>query len=318
MRGKHRSVPLDQLVAEAQELEARGVVELNLISQDTTWYGRDLVRGLEGLSDGGFVGRLPESAVRSIGAIDSEHRHGLLVPLLSSLLAQTNIPWFRLFYMYPSGIHRPLVQLMAEQPRILPYLDMPIQHGSDRMLTLMRRPERRSTILERVSWLREALPDLSLRTTVIVGFPGETEEDFRALLDLLQEVRFDYLGGFPYSVEEDTAAATMPDQVPDALKRERLEELLDVQRSITGEKNEAHIGSTMQVLIDRVTGRDSMIGSAEEPRGAIGRTRGQALEVDGVVHIANAQGLRPGDFASVRIVDAVEYDLLAELNGSGA
>lgn len=316
MRGKHRSVPIEQLVAEARELEGRGVVELNLISQDTTWYGRDLVRGLEGASLDAFVGRMPDTLVGTARAVAVPQRHGLLVQLLEQLLEQTSIPWFRLFYMYPSGIHRQLIELMAQQSRILPYLDMPIQHGSDRMLARMRRPERRATILERVGWLREALPDLSLRSTVIVGFPGETDDDFEALLDLLREVRFDYLGGFMYSVEEDTPAATMSDQVPAELKRERLDQLLELQRTITQEKNEARVGTTALVLVDRVTGRDSGIGTGREPRGAIARTAAQALEVDGVVHIADGSGLRPGDFAQVRLLDAVDQDFVAEVVNS--
>ncbi|MBI4408060.1 MAG: radical SAM protein, partial [Gemmatimonadetes bacterium] len=203
MRGKHRSVPLEQLVREAQELEARGVVELNLISQDTTWYGRDLVRRGDAAierradaatrrgGDGFFVGKLFSGMVgtatatataRGRGGYPSPHPspspspiptppHGLLPDLLQALLRETSIPWFRLFYMYPSGIQRALVELVAREPRILPYLDMPIQHGSDRMLERMRRPERRATIRERVRWLREAIPDLALRTTVMVGFP---------------------------------------------------------------------------------------------------------------------------------------------------
>ncbi|MGH7467233.1 MAG: MiaB/RimO family radical SAM methylthiotransferase [Longimicrobiales bacterium] len=329
MRGKHRSTPMEQLILEARELEQTGVVELNLISQDTTWYGRDLVRGAAEEGDG-FIGR-PFPRMKGIDVSDGRergsremrvpvrahdergHRRGLLVPLLETLLRETSIPWLRLFYMYPSGIYPELIELMAREPRIVSYLDMPIQHGSDRMLTLMRRPERRATILERVSGLRSVLPDLSLRTTIIVGFPGETDEDFRVMLDLLNEVRFDYLGAFAYSVEEDTPAAEMPDQVPDTVKRERLEELLDVQRSITQEKNEARMGTITHVLIDRLTGRDSELLPAGSARGAVGRTPGQALEVDGVVHVADAAHLRPGSFVSVRLTDAMDQDMVGEL-----
>ena len=312
MRGKHRSAPIEQLVAEAQELERAGVVELNLISQDTTWYGRDLVRGLAAAGDG-FAGRTFQG-MKGIDQVEQvralrpegtrEHKHGLLNQLLEALLRETSIAWLRLFYMYPSGISHELVELMARERRIVPYLDMPIQHGSDRILTLMRRPERRATILERVGWLRSALPDLALRTTVIVGFPGETEEDFQALLEVLGEVRFDYLGAFTYSVEEDTLAATLPGQVPDAVKRERLEELLDLQRSITRENNEARIGRVTPALIDRLTDR-AETGAA----GAVGRTTGQGLEVDGVLHIADARGLKAGNFVNVELTDATEYDL---------
>jgi ribosomal protein S12 methylthiotransferase len=280
MRGKHRSTPIEDLVKEARELERSGVVELNIVSQDTTWFGRDIVR-----KSGG-------------------PRQGLLPELLRTLVRETSIPWYRLFYMYPSGVSRELVELIAGEPRILPYLDMPLQHASDRMLERMRRPERQATIRERVRWLREAIPDLSLRTTLIVGFPGETDEDFAELMRVVEEIRFDYIGAFTYSQEEGTAAFNMSDQVPDDVMRERLEQLLDLQRSITLEKNEARVGSVQKVLID-TRGR----------RGATGRTEGQALEVDGVVQINDAQNLNPGDFVDVRITGATEFDLSGELAG---
>jgi ribosomal protein S12 methylthiotransferase len=301
MRGKHRSAPMEQLVREAQELEQRGVVELNIVSQDTTWYGRDLVRGHAPAEGANFIGRTGSTQPIAHSSA-SGPRHGLLVDLLKKLLAETSIPWLRLFYMYPSGIQRDLVELMAEQPRLLPYLDMPIQHGSDRMLALMRRPERQHTIRERVQWLREAVPDLSLRTTMIVGFPGETDEDFEQMIDLLEEIRFDYIGAFPYSVEEGTLAAEMPGRVDDDVVRERLERLLDVQRGISMGRNEARVDTAQLVLIDHL-----------EEGTAIGRTRGQALEVDGVVTIANAAHLNSGDFVNVRITDAVDHDLIGEI-----
>ena len=305
MRGKHRSTPVEVLVREAQELEQRGVVELNIVSQDTTWYGRDLARGIVNESKDFFMGApfkgmpnvatLPEvkRSVRDPGV-----KHGL-AELLKTLIAETEIPWLRLFYMYPSGISRELVDLIGSTPRILPYLDMPLQHGSDRILEKMRRPERQATILERVSWLRDAVPDLSLRTTLIVGFPGETEDDFNKTIDLLEEIRFDYVGAFTYSHEEGTLAAGMEDSVPEAVKRERLEQLLDVQRTITLDKNEQRIGSIQTVLVDKASNAGI----------AIGRTQGQALEVDGVVTINKAKGVKPGDFVRVRITNAADNDL---------
>jgi len=318
MRGKHRSTPADVLVAEARELERRGVVELNLISQDTTWYGRDLQRGVA-VDDGEyFVGRTfdgmagPHAPLAAATAAAGGPRGGLLPDLLRRLLHETTIPWFRLFYMYPSGIQRELVELMAEEPRLLPYLDLPIQHGADSVLQRMRRPERRATILERVGWLRSAVPGVTLRTTVIAGFPGETDAEFQALLDLLEEVRFDRVGAFTYSLEEGTAAAVLPGQVPEAVKRERLERLLEVQRGITLERNEQWLGRAVPVLVDTATGRDATDGVRHE-RGAVGRTQGQALEVDGVVHIADARGASPGQFVAVRITDALEDDLIGEL-----
>jgi ribosomal protein S12 methylthiotransferase len=191
---------------------------------------------------------------------------------------------------------------MAREDRILPYLDMPIQHGSDRILKAMRRPERRATILERVEWLREAIPELALRTTVIVGFPGETEDDFEELLDLLDRVRFDHVGAFAYSEEEDTPAATMAGAVPEVVRRERLERLLDHQRGIAMERNEARIGRRVTVLVDEV-------GDGA----ALARAPWQAREVDGMVIIEGGGELEPGGFVEVIVTDADEHDLTARL-----
>jgi len=163
--------------------------------------------------------------------------------------------------------------------------------------------------------LREAIPDVALRTTLIVGFPGESDDEFDAMLDLIEEIRFDQLGAFPYSIEENTAAAAMPDMLPDSVKRDRLERLLDLQRSITLERNEERAGRVETVLIDRLAGRDmdGEDGPVTVDRGAVGRTARQALEIDGVVHIASAAGLRAGDFVDLRITGALEDDLVGEL-----
>lgn len=289
MRGLHRSAPLEELVAEARSLGRAGVRELNVISQDTTWYGRDLRR-----RDGDAP---------------------LLQDLVRALLDETEVDWYRLFYMYPSGITRELVELMAEGtqrgggPRLVPYLDLPIQHGADAVLKAMRRPERQATIRERVAWLRDAVPDITLRTTVIVGFPGETDDDFREMLDLLEEVRFDRVGAFAYSIEEGTRAAEMEDQVPDGLKRERLEELMDVQRGISFDLNLSQIGRRRRLLVDR------LLGDEDPDFAAVGRTVGQALDVDGATQIIEPSGAvpQPGEFADVEIVDALEYDLIAKV-----
>jgi ribosomal protein S12 methylthiotransferase len=277
MRGLHRSSPVDDLVREAAALEAQGVKELNVISQDTTWYGRDRKRA--GIDD------------------------ALLPDLLGALLAGTSIPWFRLFYMYPSGITRELVDLLASEERLLPYLDMPLQHGSDRILSAMRRPERRSTIREKVSWLRDAVPDLTLRTTVIVGFPGETPEDFEELLSLLEEIRFDRVGAFTYSVEDGTAAATMPDHVPEEEKAERLEALMDLQREISFDLNMKQVGRRTIALVDRVLEDDP-----DMPFQA--RIETQAIDVDGVTNLLPADGVVPGSFVEIEIIDALDYDLI--------
>src|SRR5690606_58538 len=285
MRGLHRSHPLEELVREAAALGAGGVREINIVSQDTTWYGRDLRR--------------------------KDRAAPLLPELLRALLAGTDVPWYRLFYMYPSGITRELVELLAREERLLPYLDMPIQHGSDRVLELMRRPERRATILERVGWLREAVPELALRTTVIVGFPGETEDDFRALLDLLEDVEFDRVGAFGYSLEEGTRAESLPDHVPEDVIAERLETLAELQRSISFDRNLALVGRRERAIVDRLTPEDP-------EHAAVARTRAQALDADGVTHVLRgpgADGLRAGDFVDVEVVDALDYDLIAEVRG---
>jgi ribosomal protein S12 methylthiotransferase len=326
MRGRHRSTPIDILVREAQELERSGVVELNLISQDTTWYGRDTLRGYAETDGEWFVGRPFDGMAGSYATATAQRthagranaggaRHGLLPELLRALLDGTAIPWFRLFYMYPSGIYREFVELMATEPRIVPYLDMPIQHGSDTVLRRMRRPERQATIRERVAWLRDAVPELALRTTVIVGFPGETDEEFDDMLGLLEELRFDHVGAFSYSVEEQTPAAGMDGHVPAALKRERLDRLLDLQRSIAHARNEQWLGREVTVLVDALTGRDSAAVAA--PRGAVGRTVRHALEIDGVVHVDDARGVAPGQFVRVRVVEVVEDDMRAELIDAG-
>jgi ribosomal protein S12 methylthiotransferase len=328
MRGKHRSAPLEMLVREAQQLEAAGVVELNIISQDTTWYGRDILRGVDTSAEEWFVGRPfgaaaerreAGSALRAPAAprTAGESRHGLLPELLQALLDNTTIPWLRLFYMYPSGIYPELVEQIARQPRIVPYIDMPIQHGSDGVLKRMRRPERQATIRERARWLRDAIEDVALRTTVIVGFPGETDEEFEEMIGLLEEIRFDHLGAFAYSEEENTHAAGLPDPVDAAVKRERLERLLEVQRMISQERNEQWVGREVDVLIDATTGRDTDApGALADQRGALGRTARQALEIDGIVHIADARGHVPGDFVRARVVDVMETDLKAELLGN--
>jgi len=293
MRGLHRSQPLEELVLEAQGLAASGVREINIISQDTTWYGRDLRR------------RDPSAP--------------LLQDLLRALLERTSVDWYRLFYMYPSGITPELVELLAassgstKTPRLVPYLDMPLQHGSDRMLKAMRRPERLDTIRERVGWLRDAIPGLTLRTTVIVGFPGETDEDFAELTGLLEEIRFDRVGAFTYSPEDGTRAAGMPDPVPESLARERLEQLMDLQRGISYELHEDRIGMQMTALIDQVAEAPS-----EEGYVAVSRTEAQAVDVDGVTHIVAGSGestrdLKPGQMVRVEIVDAEEFDLIARV-----
>ena len=211
--------------------------------------------------------------------------------------------------MYPSGITPELVELIANEARILPYLDMPIQHGSDRMLQLMRRPERQVTIRGRVEQLREAIPELTLRTTVIVGFPGETDDDFGEMLDLLGEIRFERIGAFTYSLEEGTRAAEMEGHVPVEVMNERLGELMDVQREINFEKNEELVGRRLMALVDRLVDDDGDLD-------AIARTTGQALDVDGATNLCDAVGVQPGSMIEVEIVDSLDYDLIGKVTQS--
>ena len=280
MRGLHRSAGLEGLVAEARALGEQGVRELNLVSQDTTWYGRDLRR--------------------------RDRNAPLLHDLLTALLDGTDVDWYRLLYMYPSGITPALVRLIAGEPRLIPYLDMPLQHGSDRVLARMRRPERQATVRERVGWLRDEIDDLTLRTTVIVGFPGETEEDVEVMMEFLEEIRFDRVGAFAYSVEEGTAAAGMSGQVPEEIKVERLDRVMRHQRDLSLEANLDRIGTRAKLLVDELTpGRSG--------HDAVGRTQGQAPEVDGRTFVTGARGVRTGDIVEVEIVEADDHDLTGRL-----
>ena len=273
MRGKHRSEPLERLVREAQTLEAQGAKEINLVAQDLGHFGRDLGPGGPKLPD-----------------------------LLAALLRDTTVPWFRLLYVYSAGLTETLVQLVAREPRIVPYLDMPIQHASDRMLERMRRPERRRTLREKLGWLRGAIPDLALRTTCLVGFPGETDADFRELLEFLEEAQFDRLGAFAFSPQEGTRAMQYADDVPEAVKRERLEELLEVQRAISAERLARFVGRETDVLVDRLANPED--GGATH----VGRVAWQADDVDGVTYVTRGGWAEPGTFLKVRLADSEDYD----------
>ena len=276
MRGKHRSEPLARLVHEAQQLEAQGAKEINLVAQDLGHWGRDL--GLGGP-------KLPD--------------------LLEALLRETSVPWFRLLYVYSAGINERLVELMARMPRIVPYIDMPIQHATDRMLERMRRPERLLSLRDKLAWLRGAIPDLAIRTTCLVGFPGETDEDFRALLAFLEEAQFDRMGAFAYSPQEGTRATQYEDDVPDDVKRERLEEIVEVQRVISGERLARFVGREADVLVDRVSDPDD--GGATQ----VGRVQWQADDVDGVTYLERGGWAQPGGFVRARITASEDYDFQA-------
>lgn len=275
-RGKHRSFGEEALVAETRRLEAQGAVELNLVAQDLAFYGREFRDGT---------------------GLDT---------LLRRLLDETAIPWFRLLYIYSAGLRPSLVELIGSEERILPYIDMPIQHASDDVLVRMRRPERRAKLYERVADLRDAIPDLTLRTTVLVGFPGETEEDFRSLLDFLEDVEFDRLGAFAFSPQEGTRAAEMMgDYVPEDVRRERLEEVLEVQRAISARRMDRHVGQTREAIVDRF--EDGRI---------VGRIRAQADDVDGATWLNLSDGqsaVGPGALVEARVTAAADYDLDADI-----
>lgn len=274
MRGKHRSFALDEIVHEAQLLEAQGARELNLVAQDLAHYGRDRRDEKLGLTD-----------------------------VLETLVRETTVPWIRMLYLYSAGLTPRLLELMATEPRILPYLDMPIQHASDAVLERMRRPERQRTIRDKVARIRSVVPDVAIRTTCIVGFPGETAEDFATLLAFLEETQFDRVGAFTYSPQEGTRAAAMDDDVPESVKLERLERLNELQRLITAERYERRLGQVVRALVDRV---DEGVVQA--------RTAWQADDIDGVTYVTDADGVVPGTFVDVRLDEVVDdVDFAASL-----
>ncbi len=276
LRGKLRSRPIPSLVAEAQRLVDEGVVEINLVSQDSTGYGRDL-------GDGTDLGGL----LRALCQIDG-------------------LRWLRIHYAYPIGLPDSLLRAIAEEPKVVPYLDMPLQHASGPMLQAMRRGvtrEGQERILDRV---RRYVPHIAVRTTFIVGFPGETDEDFEVLVDFVRAQRFDRVGVFTYHPEEGTPAAELPGQVDDDVKQARQARLMAVQAEVSRARHEALIGTEHTVLIDGP--------SEEDPRVLVGRLPTQAPEVDGQVFLDGPpDGVRPGQLRRVRITAAAEYDLVGRV-----
>ena len=277
MRGKHRSFSLQDLINEAQLLEAQGAREINLVAQDLAHYGRDRRDGTG----------LPE--------------------LLEALVVETSIPWIRTLYLYSAGISPRLLEIIGANPRIVRYLDTPMQHGADTVLARMRRPERQRTIRERLARYRTIVPDLALRTTVIVGFPGETEAEFETLLGFLEELHFDRVGCFTYSPQEGTRAYDMADDVPEAIKRERQERVEALQRSITATRYERFLGREVPLLVERV---------GDTPGTMLARAAWQADDIDGVVHLdVNTVGAAlPGAIVTARIdeiVDDVDFSATA-------
>ena len=280
MRGKQRSRSIADIVTEAQQLESWGVKEISLIAQDLTFFGRE----------GGGTENLEN--------------------LLRALLRETGVSWFRLMYGYPAFLTDGLLDVMASDGRVCNYLDMPVQHASDRMLRTMRRNYTRDGLREQLGRLRQAIPGISMRTTVLVGYPGETEEDVRQLLELIEETRFRHLGGFTYSDEEGTHAFDLSDKVPIDVMEDRLSRVMALQREIATEDNQARIGSTVEVIVDSM--------AEGESHHFTGRTQGDAPEVDGRVLIHGAEDAEIGSFRNVFITDAREYDLEGRLLPVGA
>lgn len=275
IRGKQRSRTVDSLVREAHELAQNGAVELNLISQDTTWYGKDLTE--------------PDS----------------LANLLRALNKVDGIRWIRPLYNHPVRFSDELITTIGELDHVCNYIDMPLQHISDRMLTAMNRETSRKSIEQLLTRIRERIPGVALRTTFIVGFPGETDEDFETLFQFIEDTRFDRVGVFPYSLEEHTPAAGYPDQVPDALITERYNRVMELQQGLSYEKNQTRIGQTLDVLIDEI---DAGAGGTS----GVGRTEWDAPEVDNEV-LLTGLNLIPGTFVNALITDAMEYDLVGSV-----
>ncbi len=274
MRGSHTSTPIEDLVLQARKLAAKGVRELILIAQDLTYYGLDLYKRRE------------------------------LASLLNALVQVDGIEWIRLHYLFPTGFPEDVLEVIRQEPKICNYADIPLQHISDSVLKSMRRGTTQAKTEALIDKMRAEVPGIALRTTLIVGYPGETERDFQTLYDWVERSKFDRLGVFTYSHEENTHAYSLVDDVPEEVKRERLEAIMDLQRGISWELNQKRIGQELKVLIDRA-----------ESGVFIGRTEFDSPDVDNEVHISAPEGvhLRVGDFARVRIVEAEEYDLKGEL-----
>ena len=280
MRGDLVSRPVGEVLNEAENLVNAGVSEILVISQDTSAYGVDVK-----YRSGFWNGRPVKTRMTE----------------LTQSLSELGV-WVRLHYVYPYPHVDEVIPLMADG-LILPYLDVPFQHASPRILKAMKRPASSENNLARIKAWRDICPDITVRSTFIAGFPGETEDDFQMLLDFLEEAQLDRVGCFTYSAVDGAAANALPDQVPEALKQERLARFMEVQERISAAKLQAKIGSMQTVLVDEIVQDED--GNIE----AIGRTKADAPEIDGVVYLADAEGLTPGDFVEVQIYDADGHDL---------
>ena len=272
MRGAHISTPIDDLVTEAEKLAAKGVKELILIAQDITYYGLDL------------------------------YKKRALADLLRALVKVEGIEWIRIHYAFPTGFPMDVLEVMKTEPKICNYLDIPLQHISDKILTSMKRGTTQEKTTKLLKKFREAVPEMAIRTTLIVGYPGETEEDFQALKDFVKAMRFDRLGCFTYSHEENTTAYELADDVPEDVKLQRANEIMELQSQISWELNQAKVGKVFRCLIDR-----------KEGNYFVGRTEYDSPDVDNEVLIdAKKHYVKIGDFTDVKITEAADYDLYGE------
>ena len=275
LRGKFRSVPMERLVTQAKEMAEEGVKELILVAQETTVYGTDI------------------------------YGKKSLHILLKELCKIKGIRWIRVLYCYPEEIYDELIQTMKEEKKICHYLDLPIQHASDRILKRMGRRTTQAELVEIVNKLRREIPDIVLRTTLISGFPGETQEDHEELMGFVDEMEFDRLGVFTYSPEEDTPAATMPDQVAEEVKEARRDEIMELQQEISYEHTQQLVGKTIKVMVEGYLFEDDIY---------VGRSYMDAPKVDGCVFINSPEELMTGDFVYVKITQGREYDVIGEVD----
>ena len=274
IRGNFRSVPMERLLKEAQDLAEQGVKELILVAQETTLYGKDL------------------------------YGEKSLPKLLRELCKISGIRWIRIFYCYPEEITDELSQVMKEEPKICHYLDLPIQHANDTILKRMGRRTSKQELIDIVQKLRKEIPDICLRTTLITGFPGETQEQHEEVMEFIDTLEFDRLGAFTYSPEEDTPAATFEDQIDEEVKEDRQADIMELQQEIAFDKAEDMIGREVLVMIE---------GKVADENAYVGRTYRDAPNVDGLIFINTDVELISGDFAKVKVTGALDYDLIGEL-----
>ncbi len=274
LRGNYRSVPMERLIKEAEDLAEQGVKELILVAQETTVYGQDI------------------------------YGEKSLHKLLKELCKVSGIRWIRILYCYPEEIDDNLIQAIKEEPKICHYLDLPIQHASDEILKRMGRRTSKKQLVEIIGKLRSEIPDIALRTTLITGFPGESEANHEELMEFVDEMEFDRLGVFTYSPEEDTPAADMPEQIEESVKEDRQAELMELQQDIAFDKAEDMVGSEVLMMVE---------GKVADENVYVGRTYKDAPNVDGLIFVHTDAELITGDFAKVKVTGALEYDLIGEL-----